>query len=108
MSVGSDLQPRPSRHQADGVEQRQVLGVQEELCGHQVGRVTGRGVGKQQVTAIQRGDGDCAVRCQSCGEDGELFYLDRASHRFPCMRTKPAQRVKKSIYENNEIGLKII
>ncbi len=61
MSIGGDLQPRPGRHQADRVEQRQVLGVQEELRGHQVGRVTSGGVGEQQVTAIQRSDGDCAV-----------------------------------------------
>lgn len=71
MTVGSDLKPsRAGRHQADGVagEQRQVLGVQEERRGHQVGGVTSRSVGEQQVTAIQRGDGDCAARCQCCGE----------------------------------------
>lgn len=74
MSISSDLQPpRPSRHQADRVagEQRQVLRVQEERRGHQVGRVTSGSVGEQQVTAIQRGDGDCAARCQSYGEDQE-------------------------------------
>lgn len=78
MSISSDLQPpRPGRHQADGVagKQRQVLVVQEERRGHQVGRVT-TGVGEQQVTAIQRSDGDCATRCQSCGED-RTVYLNR-------------------------------
>lgn len=72
MTIRSDLQPpRPGRHQADGVagEQRQVLVIQEERRGHQVGRVTSGGVGEQQVTAVQRCDGDCAARCQSCGED---------------------------------------
>lgn len=82
MTVGSDLQPpRTGRHQADGVagEQRQVLGVQEERRGHQVGRVASRGVGEQQVTAIQRSDGDCAARCQSCEGDKKL------GDQFPCM-----------------------
>lgn len=64
MSVGGDLQPpRPGRHQADGVagENGQVLGVQEERRGHQVWRVTSRGVGEQQVAAIQRSDGNRAA-----------------------------------------------
>lgn len=64
MSVGGDLQPPgPGRHQADGVagENRQVLGVQEERRGHQVWRVTSRGVGEQQVAAIQRSDGNRAA-----------------------------------------------
>lgn len=67
VGVGGDLEPaRPRRHQADGVagEQRQVLGVEEERRGHQVGRVGGRGVGKQQVAAVQRRDGDVTPRCQ--------------------------------------------
>lgn len=84
MSISSDLQPPcPGRHQADGVagEQRQVLRVQEERRGHQVGRVTSRRVSEQQVTAIQRGDRDCAARCQSCGENkqGEAGGVFRES-----------------------------
>lgn len=72
MGVGGDLQAaRARRHQADGVgEQRQVLGVQEERRGHQVGRVAGGGVGEQQVAAVQRSDGDGAAGGQSCGGDG--------------------------------------
>lgn len=67
VGVGGDLEPaRPRRHQADGVagEQRQVLGVEEERRGHQVGRVGGRGVGEQQVAAVQRRDGDGTARRQ--------------------------------------------
>lgn len=43
VGVGSDLEPaRPGGHQANGVagEQRQILGVQEERRGYQVGRVS--------------------------------------------------------------------
>lgn len=71
VTVGSDLKTsRGGRHQADGVagEQRQALGVQKERRGHQVGCVTSGCVGEQQVTAVQRGDGDRAARCQCCGE----------------------------------------
>lgn len=64
VGICGNLQPPcPGRHQADRVagEHRQVLGVQEERRGHQVRRVAGAGVGKEQVTAIQRGDGDRAA-----------------------------------------------
>lgn len=72
VGVGRHLEPPcPSRHQADRVasEQRQVLGVQEERRGHQVRRVSSRGVGEQQVTAFQRSDGDGPTRCQCCGRE---------------------------------------
>lgn len=94
--IGSDLQPRPRRHQADGVagEQPQVLGAQEERRGDQAGRATTRGVGEQQVTAIQRSDGDCAARCQSCEEDRKVgVFRNRGSPMemsFNICRTKPA------------------
>lgn len=82
MTVGSDLKPsHAGRHQADGVagEQRQVLGVQEERRGHQVGGVTSRSVGEQQVTAVQRGDGDCAARCQCLnGSQSAVAHESRA------------------------------
>lgn len=55
VGVGGDLESaRPRRHQADGVagEQRQVLGVEEERGGHQVGRAGARGVGEEQVAAV--------------------------------------------------------
>lgn len=84
MGVGGDLQPPgPGRHQADGVagENGQVLGVQEERRGHQVGCVTGRGVGEQQVAAIQRSDGDRAARCQSCGDER---HVDTCGQRAVC------------------------
>lgn len=72
VGVGGDLEPPGAgRHQADGVagEQRQVLGVQEERRGHQVGRAGGRRVGEQQVAAFQRGDGDGAAGRQCCRGD---------------------------------------
>lgn len=110
MSISSDLQPPcPSRHQADRVagEKWQVLRVQEERRGHQVGRVTSRRVSKQQVTAIQRGDGDCAARCQSCGEDKEEECICWLQISLRVWRTKPAlwvkykKKKKKSQVRNN-------
>lgn len=87
VSVGSDLQaPGAGGHQADGVagEQRQVLG-EEERRGHQVGRVAGGGVGEQQVGAVQRSDGDCAARRESCREDKGWRWMS-----FSERKTKPA------------------
>lgn len=78
VGLGGHLQASgPGRHQADRVagEHRQVLGVQEERRGHQVGRAASGRVGEQQVAAVQRGDGDGAAGGQRCKRGNYRFII---------------------------------
>lgn len=75
MGVSGDLEAtRPGRHQADGVtgEQWQILRIQEERRGYQVGCATRWSVGEQQVTSVQRRERDRAAWRQCCEEKGQF------------------------------------